>query len=85
MEFLDKYSGIIALIILIVCLVAFVRYRTNHEDDEKEQVEEVSRHVERYPLNLEDEDATVAALIASIDYRNEVKKDVRVVSVREVR
>ena len=36
-------------------------------------------------LDLNDEDATVAALIASIEYRNEVKKNVRVVSIREVK
>lgn len=36
-------------------------------------------------LDLNDEDATIAALIASIDYREETKKNIRVVSVKEVR
>ena len=37
------------------------------------------------PLNINDEDATVAALVASIDYRNETKKNIQVISVREVK
>ena len=37
------------------------------------------------PLNLEDEDAVVAALVASIDYRNQIKKDVKVVSIKEIK
>ena len=36
-------------------------------------------------LDLNDEDATVAALVASIDYRNKTKKNIRVVSIREVK
>ena len=37
------------------------------------------------PLNIDDEDATVACLVASIDLRNETKKNVQVLSVREVK
>lgn len=37
------------------------------------------------PLNVDDEDATVAALVASIDYREETKMNIRVVSVKEVK
>jgi len=36
-------------------------------------------------LNLDDEDATVACLIASIECRNETHKNVKIVSVREVK
>lgn len=36
------------------------------------------------PLNINDEDATVAALVASIDYRAETGMNIRVVSVKEV-
>lgn len=35
--------------------------------------------------DITDEDMMVAALVASIDYYNEVKKDVRVISVREIK
>lgn len=30
------------------------------------------------------EDAVVAALVASIDYRNETKKDIKVISIKEI-
>ena len=35
--------------------------------------------------NLDDEDAVVAALVASIDYRNEIKKDIKVISIKEIK
>ncbi|MCI5744915.1 MAG: OadG family protein [Erysipelotrichaceae bacterium] len=35
-------------------------------------------------VNIEDEDMMVAVLIATIDYRNEVKKDVRLVNVKRI-
>lgn len=41
--------------------------------------------VVRQQLNLNDEDAVVAALVASIDYRNETNKNIQVVSVKEVK
>jgi len=34
---------------------------------------------------IKDEDMMIAVLIASIDYQNEIKKDVRLVSVKEVK
>jgi Na+-transporting methylmalonyl-CoA/oxaloacetate decarboxylase gamma subunit len=36
-------------------------------------------------INVEDEDMMAAILVATIDYRNEIKKDVKVISVREVK
>lgn len=30
------------------------------------------------------EDAVVAALVASVDYRNETKKDIKVISIKEI-
>ena len=35
--------------------------------------------------DLSDEDAVVAALVASIDYRNQVKKDIKVISIKEIK
>ena len=34
--------------------------------------------------DIKDEDMIVAALVASIDYFNEIKKDVRIVSIKEI-
>lgn len=36
-------------------------------------------------LDVTDEDAVVATLVASIDYRNEIKKDIKVISVKEIK
>lgn len=81
-----NYSGIIALIIYIVCLVIFLRYEATHEDnqEEVEEVKTIVNKVNSSPLDINDEDATVASLIAAIECRNEYKKNVRVVSVRKV-
>ncbi len=37
------------------------------------------------PVTISDDDMMAAVLVATIDYRNEIKKDVRVISVREVK
>ena len=34
--------------------------------------------------DIKDEDMMVAALVASIDYYNEINKDVRIVSIKEI-
>lgn len=36
-------------------------------------------------LDVTDEDKVVATLVASIDYRNEIKKDIKVISVKEIK
>ena len=36
-------------------------------------------------IDINDEDMMAAILVATIDYRNEIKKDVKVISVREVK
>lgn len=72
---------ILELIILLTEWIAKVIVK--NEDIKKEEVVPTSSGA--CALNLNDEDATVAALVASIDYRNETKKNVKVVSVREVK
>lgn len=82
---MGNYSGIIALVIYLICLVIFIRYEAKHEDDEvQEVVEETKVENVSSPLDLNDEDATVACLIAAIECRNEFKKNVQVVNVRKV-
>lgn len=39
----------------------------------------------RGEVKIEDDDMMAAVLVATIDYRNEIKKDVRVVSVKEIK
>ncbi len=75
------------ILILIIFLTELVAKALKGE--EKEEVEDnvvtpvTSNTVTR--LDLNDENATVAALVASIDYRLKNKTDVRVVSIREVK
>lgn len=82
MEILNQYSGIIALIILIVVGCYLL---TRKKDEVIEEVKE-DKVVERVccPLDVNDEDATVACLIASIDARQQTKKNMQVISVRRI-
>lgn len=87
LELIHTYSGIFAIIVYSLILFLILKFRKpevkEEEPEEEEQPQPVSENVSR--LDPNDEDAVVASLIASIEYRNEVKKDVRIVSVREVR
>lgn len=85
---MDKYYGLIALVIYIACLIAYIRYEAKHEvNDENEDQEEVKTVAPKTvgsPLDINDEDAVVASLIAAIECRNEYKKNVQIVSIRKV-
>ena len=83
---MEKYYGIIALVIYIICLIIFIRYEAKHDGEEEveEVKQEVINEVKTSPLDLNDEDATVASLIAAIECRNEYKKNVQVISVRRI-
>ncbi len=87
MEFISNYSGIVAIIVYSAILAVILKLRPKKQAEAEEEVEEeapVTRTVTER-LDLNDEDAVVASLIASIDYREQTHKNVRVVSIREVR
>ena len=80
-----NYSGLIAFAIFLVALVIFLRYETLHEETEDDVVEEMPQVSNAAcPLDINDEDAVVASLIASIEAHNETNKNVQVISVRKV-
>ena len=82
---MEKYLGIVAMVILLIVLVVFIKYKANQEDEvEEEAVETEAVTKSVVPLNLNDEDAVVASLIASIECREEMHKNVQVISVRKV-
>ena len=82
---MENYSGIIALILYILGLIVFLRYEAKHENEpEQEAKTHKQETIRACPLDLDDEDATIACLIASIECRNEYKKNVQVISVRKV-
>ncbi len=74
------------ILVLIIFLTELVAKAMDNDEEKEETVvktKAVTPSVEH--LDLNDEDATVAALVASIDYRNKTKKNIRVVSIREVK
>ena len=87
-DFLMKYSGITAIIVYSFILFLILKFapKKEEEPEEEEEIEETKpQAVSVSPLDPSDEDAVVASLIASIEYHNETHRNVRVVSVREVR
>ncbi len=88
LELLMKYSGITAIIVYSLILFLILKFRKPEQSQEEEQEKESEPSYAGEsvsPLDPGDEDAVVACLIASIECHNETRKNVRVVSVREVR
>ena len=83
MELIARYSGIAAIAVYSLILAVILKLSGNRKEKKETVKEEVIRGDVK-PLDLEDEDATVACLIAAIECREETKKNVRIVSVREV-
>ena len=88
------YSIICILVVFavlgIIILVSFgcsklVDYIQTKNAKEITEQAPVSQSKEVKNTNITDDDMMAAVLVATIDYRNEVKKDVRLVSVKEVK
>ena len=80
-----NYSGLIALVIFLIALVFFLRHEALSEDEQEVEETVVKEAITpSNPLDVNDEDALVACLIASIECRNETKKNVQVLGVRKV-
>ncbi|MCR4856238.1 MAG: hypothetical protein K5908_08720 [Erysipelotrichaceae bacterium] len=85
MGIIKQYSGIFAIIFYMLVLIAYMKLKPKKGKKEKtEEVSEVPEERMVSPLDLNDEDATVAALVAAIECRNEFKKNVQIVSIRKV-
>lgn len=73
----------LALLWGIVSLFKFLpKPKEKVKEDKKPQANDVKPALKIE--DIKDEDMMVAALVASIEYRNEVKEDVRVVSIKEL-
>lgn len=90
------YSIICALIVFaVIALIIFGAYWISNLMDKFEDKKEPQKDTKsnttspkihhQKNTNITDDDMMAAVLVATIDYRNEVKKDVRLVSVREVK
>ena len=92
-------AGVIAVIciaivfsmLILLCLIVSVFKYLPKKEEQKQQQAPVSQPVVSAPqkaftmADITDEDMMVAALVATIDYHNETKQDVRVVSIKEIR
>ena len=80
------FGACFALVLILIAIFMIVKNKKNKKEESEEAVSEAPAVQARTvtPLDINDEDATVACLVASIDYHNEIGKDVRVVSCREV-
>lgn len=70
------------LVVIILCVNLLKLANKKEESVEEKQVEAPKK-----PFTIEDitdEDMMVAALIATIDYASETKKDVRLVSIKQI-
>lgn len=69
---------ILAINLLRVCLKAYNKNKKAPEVKEAPKAQEVKN------TNIEDDDMMAAVLVATIDYTNETKKDVRLKSVKRI-
>ena len=73
----------VVLIVIIVLTDLISKLAGKDTEETKEEVAPMMSNGIATPLNINDEDAMVACLVASIDYRNETKKNIQVISVKE--
>lgn len=78
---------IIGITTLVFKLTGLFEMKKQIEEQNKKEVLPPTQAVVNEPKQVEitDEDMMAAVLVATIDYRKEIKKDVRLVSVKEVK
>lgn len=78
---------ILAIIIIITYFASKVidKYLTTQKNKTSKLPKNNESSVSKIDVDLNDEDAVVALLVASIDYRNEIKKDFKVKSIKEIK
>ena len=79
---------VFAVLLLIIAISSLVSKLIDKFD--KEEVKNVATNTpvvknNKVAIDINDEDMMAAILVATIDYRNEVKEDVKVISVKEVK
>lgn len=73
--------AILALIILCVNLLKLIKTK---DEETKDSIVIPEQKKQLTIEDITDEDMMVAALIATIDYASETKKDVRLVSIKQI-
>lgn len=76
---------VFVVLIVIIILTDLISKLAGKDDNAQEEITSTQTlsSAPASPLNINDEDAMVACLVASIDYRNETKKNIQVISVKE--
>ena len=77
---------IFMFILAIVCMIFLIsKFKRPDKEETQEEEAPVNKSIKEYtPLDLNDEDATVACLVAAIECRNEAHKNVQIKSVRRI-
>ena len=77
--------SVLLIIIGASSLISLIINKFNKKENKVATVTNNPSESKSLSINVEDEDMMAAILVATIDYRNEIKKDVKVISVREVK
>ena len=77
---------IVFMILIVVCLIVSLFKFKKTKQPTEEVKEAVKEQKQRIRIeDITDPDMQIAAVVASIDYYNEIKKDVRIVSIKEIK
>ena len=76
---------ILGLIIAITYVVGLVIQKFAKTEKAEESTTPAAATASAKTVDIPDDDAMAAVLVASVDYRNETKKDVKVISVKEIK
>lgn len=81
--FISLFS--VAIVFALLTIIAFAIQSLKYIKFETKDTTPKEKYVKPFDLSdIKDEDMMVAALVASIDYYEETKEDVRVVSIKEI-
>lgn len=83
---------LVFVVLLIIIGITFLVFKLIGVFEMKKKVEAAAKALngtsgdaDSCKLDENDEDMVAAALVATIDYRNEIKKDVKLVSIKEIK
>jgi len=76
---------ILAIIIAITYVIGLLIQKFAKTEKTEETTDSAAATASAKSVDIPDDDAMAAVLVASIDYRNETKKDVKVISVKEIK
>lgn len=73
----------VVLYIIVICVGVMHLFFKNKKDKPAEEVKPVTAPVQK-SNEIKDDDMMVAALIATIDFTSETKKDAKLVSIKQI-